>query len=118
MINRKRRKETRDRYFKTPNGFLRRLYDMISRRVRGKHKGKRHLYHGLPLCSREEFLEWAQCDTEFEDMLKTWKKHDYQLKYRPTVDRIDTRHGYIVTNMQWVTYSENSRRGVISRWSH
>ena len=29
----------------------------------------------------------------------------------PTVDRIDPERGYSFGNMEWVTHSENSRRG-------
>lgn len=39
----------------------------------------------------------------------------YDRKLAPTVDRVNSTLGYEVWNMEWVTHSENSRRGAVSK---
>jgi hypothetical protein len=48
-------------------------------------------------------------------MFSAWELSNYHRKLTPTVDRIDSEFGYIVENMQWLTHSENSRKGVNSK---
>ena len=35
--------------------------------------------------------------------------------YSRSVDRVDSSKGYELSNMEWVTHSENSRRGAVNR---
>jgi hypothetical protein len=103
------------RYEKTPNGFLMRLYRNMKSRVTGIQHKKAHLYKGLCILPKEEFYNWAKASTEFSALFDLWKKSKYARRLTPTVDRIDSTKGYELSNMQWLTHSENSRGGSIAR---
>lgn len=102
------------RYEKTVNGFLMRKYRNMESRIKGIQWQKHHLYKGKELLSREEFYQWAKSCPEFYKLFEAWKQSGYERKLSPSVDRIDSSKGYEVGNMEWVTHSENSRRGSIS----
>lgn len=103
------------KYEKTKKGKLMRMYRNMQSRVYGIQTQKSHLYKNKHLLDRSEFYEWALNSKEFHDMYETWKQSDYDRKLTPTVDRIDSSKGYTIDNMEWVTHSENSRRGAISQ---
>lgn len=103
------------RYEKTPKGFLMREYRNMQSRVTGVQKRKAHLYLGKELLPRDEFYKWAIFHIDFVLLYTDWVKSCYDRKLTPTVDRVDSSRGYTLDNMEWVTHSENSRRGSISR---
>lgn len=103
------------KYEKTINGFLMRLYRNMQSRVTGVQKLKHHLYSGKCLLPRIEFYAWAKSSSTFYVMFSEWETSGYDQCFTPTVDRKDSTKGYSVDNMEWVTHSENSRRGSISR---
>lgn len=76
----------------------------------GIQKKKAHLYKGKYLLERDEFYRWANRSMMFWKLYFVWKKNEYDRKLTPTVDRVDSSKGYILSNMEWVTHSENSRR--------
>ena len=102
------------KYEKTPNGFLMRLYRNMESRITGVQWMKAHLYDGKELLPREDFYQWAKCQT-FRRMFKTYENSGYDRKLAPSVDRIDSSKGYTIDNMEWVTHSENSRRGNVAK---
>ena len=104
------------RYEKTKRGFLMRLYRNMQSRVTGVQQQKLHLYSGKSLLPRDQFYEWAITSSEFHELFAAWEFSEYARQYTPTVDRIDSAIGYELDNMEWVTHSENSRRGCVSRW--
>lgn len=104
------------KYEKTKKGFLMRLYRNMESRVTGVQKQKFHLYKDKQLLSRDEFYKWASMDAEFHKLFDAWEKSGYERKLCPSVDRIDSSQGYFTANMEFVTHSENSRRGSISQW--
>jgi len=104
------------KYEKTPKGFLMRKYRNMMSRVRGIQKKKAHLYLGLELLDRETFYNWAMLNEDFWMLYNAWVKSGYDRKLCPTVNRIDSRIGYVLDNMEWITHSENSRLGSISQW--
>ena len=104
------------RYEKTPKGFLMRKYRNMMSRVRGIQKKKAHLYSGLELLDRESFYGWAMSSSDFWKLYNRWVKSGYNRKLCPTVNRIDSRKGYLLNNIEWITHSENSRLGAISNW--
>tara|TARA_R110000737_G_scaffold353117_1_gene402437 strand:+ start:14046 stop:14462 length:417 start_codon:yes stop_codon:yes gene_type:complete len=103
------------KYEKTPNGFLMRLYRNMQSRINGVQKAKHHLYKGKYLLPRCEFYEWSKPNESFKCLFKDWEASNYSRKLTPSVDRVDSTKGYTVENMEWVTHSENSRRGTISK---
>jgi hypothetical protein len=107
--------EITHKYEKTIKGFLMREYRNMESRVTGVQKQKAHLYLGLPLLDRDQFYSWALCQRPFHVLFAIWEESMYERKLTPTVDRIDSSKGYEIGNMEWVTHSENSRRGSVSR---
>jgi hypothetical protein len=104
-------------YEKTVNGFLMRLYRNMESRVTGVQTKKAHLYKDLVILEREAFYEWAKDREEFHALFKIWEEESYEQRLTPSVDRVDSSKGYSLDNMEWVTQSENSRRGAVSRHS-
>lgn len=104
------------KYERTKSGKLMRTYRNMESRVTGVQRAKFHLYRGKELLSREEFYAWALASHEFHRLFREWEESGYQMALAPSVDRVDSAKGYAVENMQWVTHSENSRRGSISRF--
>lgn len=104
------------RYEKTRKGFLMRKYRNMTSRVTGVQHLKAHLYKGKEILDREDFYEWAVNSLDFDTLFENWKEGNYDRKLCPTVDRIDASKGYTVENMQWITHSENSRLGALSRY--
>lgn len=103
------------KYEKTKKGFLVRMYRNMKSRTCGVQKAKAHLYLGLPLIDKEPFYKWAlNCD-KFHSMFAVWAAANHDRKLTPTVDRIDSSIGYEVGNMQWLTHSQNSKKGNESR---
>lgn len=99
------------KYERTKNGKLMRIYRNMKSRVSGVQKKKSHLYEGKELIDKERFYEWAHAQDDFHRLYDDWVASGFDRKLAPTVDRIDPALGYIIGNMQWLTHSENSRRG-------
>lgn len=103
------------KYEKTKNGFLMRLYRNMLSRVSGIQRAKYHLYAGCSLLPKDEFYSWAKSSEDFLRLFREWEWSGYDRKLTPSVDRIDSTYGYQLDNMEWVTHSENSRRGTMNR---
>lgn len=103
------------KYERTPKGKLMRLYRNMQSRINGVQKSKAHLYAGKSLLSKEEFYDWAESNPDWLKLYSDWVKSDFDRKLAPTVDRIDSSKGYELSNMRWLTHSENSRLG--GQWS-
>lgn len=88
----------------------------MKKRVEGRDKKNAYIYGGLKICSKEDFIEWSLKHPEYLSLFETWKNSGYIRKLKPSVDRIDAVYGYELWNMQWLTLSENSKKGAISRW--
>lgn len=104
------------KYEKTEKGYLMRTYRNMQSRVKGILKNKSHLYEGLPLLSKKEFYEWSLSpDVGFTRLLAKYKASNYDHKQAPSIDRIDSNLGYTLDNMRWMTHSENSKLGALSK---
>lgn len=99
------------RYEKTKNGFLMRLYRNMQSRITGVQRSKHHLYAGKNLLPRAEFYAWAKHSRRFHALFAAYEASGFARKLAPSVDRKDSTLGYVRGNMEWVTHSENSRRG-------
>lgn len=112
----KNKNQCTNKYEKTINGFLVRKHRNMMSRVTGIQKAKYHLYQGLDLLDRQEFYRWSKTSKTFLKLFEDWSKSNYDRKLCPSVDRINSKEGYHLSNMEWITHSENSRRGNISRF--
>lgn len=106
-------------YYHSKRGKAIATYRGMRRRVEGRHlesnlrihgapRGK-HYYVGLDICSKQEFLDFTLNDPDFNRIYKAWVKSGKDNKLTPSIDRIDSRFGYTLSNMEWVTLSENSK---------
>ena len=105
------------KYEKTERGFLMRLYRNMKSRVTGVQSKKAHLYKNLDIIEKGAFYDWATERKEFHHLFQLWTEGGYERRLAPSVDRVDSSKGYSLDNMEWVTQSENSRRGAVSRHS-
>lgn len=106
------------KYEKTINGFLMRVYRNMESRVTGIQWKKAHLYKGLDLLPREQFYDWAKNNSAFNLLYINWKKSGYDRKITPSINRIDSSLGYLYNNIEWITHSENSRLGAVSKYEN
>jgi len=98
------------RYEKTKKGFLVRLYRNMKSRVVGIQKRCIHLYGGLEILPKDEFYDFALNNSEFHRLFKEWENALYERRLCPSIDRIDTKFGYTLGNIQFLTMSENSSK--------
>ena len=103
------------KYEKTLNGFLMRTYRNMQSRVSGVQHLKAHLYLGKEILSRELFYAFSKQDITLLQLFSQWEQSGYVRKLTPSIDRKITSQGYTLENIQWITHSENSRKGAISR---
>ena len=104
------------RYEKTKHGKLMRTYRNMLSRVKGIQWRKEHLYGGKEVLPKDEFYAWALANKSFHILYEAWEQSGFDRKLAPSVDRIDSQKGYTLDNMRWITHSENSRQGAVSRW--
>lgn len=96
-------------YDKSFNGYILRAYGHMKQRVNGKSKP--HIYKGLPLLDKAEFIAWASKNSVYKKLHAYWVETGYKRKYSPSIDRKDSTKGYTLDNIQWVTQSVNSIQG-------
>jgi len=101
----------------TIRAFLLNLYGNMKKRVQGKH-GYLNLYKNKPLVAKEVFLNWAQNHPTFLSLYKQWYMCNFNIKLTPSVNRIDSRRGYTLDNMEWLTFSQNCTLAHATRKLH
>lgn len=96
-------------YEKTPKGYLMRTYRNMTNRVKGIVKKSSKAYKGLPICNKEEFYKWSlEPETGFLKLLDEYEDSGYERCLSPSVDRKDSKLGYTLDNIRWMTLSKNS----------
>lgn len=117
---RERRKKNNNKntkkYEKTKKGFLVRCYRNMLSRVSGVTKNKNHLYLGLSILKKETFYNYSLTNDSFNFLFYQWEMNNYDRKLTPSIDRIDSKKGYDIDNIQWITFSENCSRGAKSNY--
>ncbi len=100
--------EVQQRYNRTLRGVISNRWTRMRERVEGKTPKGREKYLGLYLCPKDLFIEWSLSNKTLLELHKNWILNDFDMKFSPSVDRIDSTKGYSIDNMQWLTHSENS----------
>lgn len=92
----------------TRRSYLVKQYHNMKRRVTGKDP-KSAYYAGKPICTREEYLDWALGRHDFERLWTAYEASGYKTKLCPSIDRLYTNGGYELDNMRFVARYENTR---------
>lgn len=98
------------KYEKTFNGFLMRTYRNMKSRVKGI-TNKAYLWQGKTLIDKDQFYVWCHSHDGLKQLFKAWQDSGYNRRLTPSVDRIDSRLGYVFENMEWVPFYVNCSRG-------
>lgn len=71
-----------------------------------------HIYAGLPYCSWEEFWTWAQANKDVWDALVAKAQQTGLRRDRPSIDRTDTKKGYVTDNMTFMAQGDNTLKAL------
>jgi hypothetical protein len=97
--------------------FLSNLYAHIKERVSNPEKsvsGRKYL--GLPVCSKEDFLIFGLSDPTFHKMFATYRRFHGKRRYVPSIDRINSKKGYVIGNLQFLSIIDNSNKERGKKW--
>lgn len=72
-------------------------------------------YINLPILRKQDFYTWALSNSEYLKLHTTWVESNYKRELTPTVDRIDSKQGYLLENMRWLTWQQNTFLGLFNR---
>jgi len=89
-----------------------RRYNHMSLRAIGHTTNKSHAT-GKDIMTREEFMDWCKQKANFVPfmvMYLDWVASGFDLSLCPSIDRIDPDEGYIIGNIQWLTFSDNCEK--------
>lgn len=97
----------------TINAFLTKMYRDMKARVTGTKKGavadrSSHIYVGKPILPRDVFIQWAKNHADFLTLYKRYVMNDFERRLAPSINRIDSRKGYTLDNMEWMSSGQNS----------
>lgn len=89
-------------------------YDGIKKRCTKHYKNQRYLkVYGSEFISKTEWLEWCYKDNNYKKFINIynqWVQNNFERKYAPSIDRINSSKTYTVDNIQWLTFSENCKK--------
>lgn len=99
-------KENFENFCKTRSGLISRIYSSQ------KHNSKRR-GHNPPEYTKTELQNWFNENPLFEILFKEWEKSNFDTMKKPSVDRIDCKIGYKISNIQLMTWGENKKKGSV-----
>ncbi len=102
--NKKQIQDYKQRYKRTDHGLIRRMYG--EQRLRSKRKG-----FPEPQYTFEELKEWCLSQEIFHKLYNEWVKSDYDVKLKPSIDRINPLKHYYFGNIQLLTWGKNEQKG-------
>lgn len=93
--------------------FLCKMYRDMRARVTGTKKGAvadrtKHIYIGKSILPRDVFMQWARNHPDFLNLYKRYVMNDFERRLAPSVNRMDSRKGYTLDNMEWMSSGQNS----------
>ena len=109
----KDREYDQNRHRNNIDRIFRHRYAGMKTRINGNNS-HRSSVEGKAILSQSEFLEWCykkENITVFLKLYEDWKKSGYSNKVAPSIDRIDNDKGYTIENLQWMTLSNNTKKG-------
>ena len=70
-----------------------------------------NIYHHLKVRNTVEFdlnyLHEFANSKKFDRLFIEWCKSNYDKQFKPTIDRISNKRGYMKNNIQWLSWSDN-----------
>lgn len=104
-----------NRYHYNPTRFLKHKYYGMKYRCcsSGKSPMLNPRYHEKGLhFTLEEWMEWnKKTYPTFISLYRIWQDSGFKRGLTPSIDRIDSSRGYTLDNIQWLTLSNNCRKG-------
>lgn len=61
--------------------------------------------------TKEEFFEWSK-KSAFTELYKVWVASGFDKWLSPSLDRMNPNLPYFISNLRWVTWEENWKKGV------
>ena len=95
-------------YQRTFEGFIRAMHSGMKRRIGGNCSAP-HLYRGKFLPDRSDFLSFARSNKSLRRLHDAWKREGYVQSLTPTPHRKDSKLGYELYNVQFMTFGDNMR---------
>jgi hypothetical protein len=92
----------------TMSGFLGNLYSKMNQRVQGRCTSNPHLYVGLPILPKDVFMTWAKNHPDFLNLYKQWFSSGFDIRLTPSINRMNSKNGYLLNNIEWMTFAQNS----------
>ena len=90
-------------YVRTKKGVVLAMYS--NQLTKSKKRG-----HPAPYYTQKELHEWCHSQQAFHDMYDTWVNSDYDMHLKPTCDRLDDYLPYSLSNIQLMTFIDNTRK--------
>lgn len=80
----------------------------IKTRCEGRHRNRKYIVQGMPYLSWEEYEEWwSENESVYLKCHEAWEKSGYKNRLAPSIDRINSKKGYVPENMQWLPLTLN-----------
>lgn len=97
----------------TITAFLNKMYKDMKGRVTGTKTGAvadrtKHIYLGKPILPKDVFVQWAKNHPDFLSLYKRYVMNDFERRLAPSVNRMNSKRGYTLDNMEWMSSGQNS----------
>lgn len=96
--------------------FFSHKYNLIKSRC-SKYRQTTSRYFGKDFLTKSDWNEWCYEDRNYKAFIKLynkWVENGFERKSTPSIDRIDNKLGYMRNNLQWLSLSDNSSKGIKS----
>ena len=65
--------------------------------------------HEQPSYTSEELLQWLYKQENFHKIIKDYIDNSFKSKFLPSIDRLDNKEPYTMSNIQLLTWGEHSK---------